>query len=83
MINLDIFYTKNMSLWLDLTIMFKTSPALLAQVIESRLAQNAGLPGKRQPPLERIRREVLNFNGVYLKKTTHTEIAKITKTLRF
>jgi len=43
MIKLDIFYTKNLSLWLDLTIMLRTAPALLAQVIESRFAQTVGL----------------------------------------
>jgi lipopolysaccharide/colanic/teichoic acid biosynthesis glycosyltransferase len=37
MINMDIFYTKNMSLWLDLAIMLKTFPAIMAQVLESRL----------------------------------------------
>src|SRR5580704_2486965 len=36
MINMDIFYTKNLSLWLDFTILFKTPPALVAQVIETR-----------------------------------------------
>jgi len=36
MINMDIFYTKNMSLWLDLLIMLKTSLALMGQVIETR-----------------------------------------------
>jgi lipopolysaccharide/colanic/teichoic acid biosynthesis glycosyltransferase len=36
MIHLDIFYTGNLSLSLDLTIMFKTFPALMAQVIETR-----------------------------------------------
>lgn len=38
MINMDIFYTKNMSPWLDLTIMVRTFPAVLAQVIETRMA---------------------------------------------
>jgi lipopolysaccharide/colanic/teichoic acid biosynthesis glycosyltransferase len=37
MISMDIFYTKNMSLWLDLAIILKTLPAIIAQVFESRL----------------------------------------------
>jgi lipopolysaccharide/colanic/teichoic acid biosynthesis glycosyltransferase len=41
MINMDIFYTKNMSLWLDLTIMFKTFPAVMTQVIETRVRTRA------------------------------------------
>jgi exopolysaccharide production protein ExoY len=36
MINMDIFYTENMSLWLDVAIMFRTVPALVSQLIEVR-----------------------------------------------
>jgi exopolysaccharide production protein ExoY len=37
MIRMDIFYSKNMSFWLDLTIMLRTLPTILAQVIETRI----------------------------------------------
>jgi lipopolysaccharide/colanic/teichoic acid biosynthesis glycosyltransferase len=37
MINMDIHYTEKMSLWLDLVIMLKTLPAVMAQVIETRI----------------------------------------------
>jgi lipopolysaccharide/colanic/teichoic acid biosynthesis glycosyltransferase len=39
-VNMDIFYSKNMSLWLDLTILLKTFPVIIAQVIESRTARH-------------------------------------------
>jgi lipopolysaccharide/colanic/teichoic acid biosynthesis glycosyltransferase len=42
MIKLDIFYTKNMSLWLDLKIIVKTIPALMVQVNDSRAARRQG-----------------------------------------
>ena len=42
MIKLDIFYTKNMSLWLDLTIISKTPPALITQVLDGRSAARSG-----------------------------------------
>jgi exopolysaccharide production protein ExoY len=42
MINLDIHYTEKMSLWLDLVIMLKTFPAVMAQVIETRIKPRAG-----------------------------------------
>jgi exopolysaccharide production protein ExoY len=42
MINLDIHYTEKMSLWLDLVIMLKTLPAVLAQVIETRVKPHTG-----------------------------------------
>jgi exopolysaccharide production protein ExoY len=38
MIEMDIFYTKNLTLWLDLQIIIRTFPAIIAQVIESRIA---------------------------------------------
>src|ERR1700722_13654608 len=38
MINLDIFYTKNMSLRLDLAIILKTVPSIIKQVLETRRA---------------------------------------------
>jgi lipopolysaccharide/colanic/teichoic acid biosynthesis glycosyltransferase len=41
MIDMDIHYTKKMSLWLDLSILVKTFPALLAQVLESRMTPRA------------------------------------------
>jgi lipopolysaccharide/colanic/teichoic acid biosynthesis glycosyltransferase len=37
MIDMDIYYTKNQSLLLDLTIILKTLPALLTQVLETRI----------------------------------------------
>jgi lipopolysaccharide/colanic/teichoic acid biosynthesis glycosyltransferase len=42
MITMDIHYTKNMSLWLDLVIMLKTLPAVIAQVLEARIENRAG-----------------------------------------
>jgi len=48
MIKMDIFYTKNMSFWLDLTIMLKTFPAIFMQLAESRLAKGT-LRGARKP----------------------------------
>lgn len=43
MIAMDMFYTRNMSLRLDLAIIVKTLPALIMQTLESRAASR-GLP---------------------------------------
>jgi lipopolysaccharide/colanic/teichoic acid biosynthesis glycosyltransferase len=48
MIKMDIFYTKNMSFWLDVTIMLKTFPAIFMQLAESRLVKST-LRGARKP----------------------------------
>ena len=42
MINLDIFYAKNMSLRLDLAILLRTVPAIFGQLLEARAAKLAG-----------------------------------------
>jgi exopolysaccharide production protein ExoY len=42
MINLDIFYAKNMSLRLDLAILLRTVPAIFVQLLEARAAKLAG-----------------------------------------
>jgi lipopolysaccharide/colanic/teichoic acid biosynthesis glycosyltransferase len=38
MIHMDIWYTRNLSLMLDLTIMVKTLPAIIVQVLETRFS---------------------------------------------
>jgi lipopolysaccharide/colanic/teichoic acid biosynthesis glycosyltransferase len=47
MINLDIFYTKNVSLRLDLEIILKTVPAILEQFLETRGAAGTSRPAAR------------------------------------
>ena len=36
MVAMDIFYAKNVSIWLDLRILFRTIPAIASQIIEAR-----------------------------------------------
>ena len=42
MIGMDIFYARNLSVWLDFKIMFKTVPALIAQMVETRRRSHRG-----------------------------------------
>jgi exopolysaccharide production protein ExoY len=52
MIAMDIFYTRNMSLGLDLKIIFKTIPALIRQLVEirKRRRERANQPSHRDAP---------------------------------
>jgi lipopolysaccharide/colanic/teichoic acid biosynthesis glycosyltransferase len=52
MINMDIFYAENMSLWMDLEIILRTFPALLTQVVEIRLRERT-CKRLKKPALER------------------------------
>jgi len=46
MIDLDVHYVDHRSLFLDLSIICRTIPAIVAQVIEQRLLRNQGSPEK-------------------------------------
>lgn len=50
MINLDLYYARNRSLWLDLKIILKTIPAIIAQ---TRDVNEESKPVFRDPSLER------------------------------
>ena len=51
MIEMDLFYLKNMSIWLDLKIMLKTGTAMAGQLFESRQAPHRSRPGGWKPSL--------------------------------
>jgi lipopolysaccharide/colanic/teichoic acid biosynthesis glycosyltransferase len=51
MIEMDIYYSRNMSLLLDLTIIFKTLPAITRQVLEAQTR------ARRQPLASRAVRQ--------------------------
>ncbi|MBV8901362.1 MAG: sugar transferase [Verrucomicrobia bacterium] len=52
MINMDIFYARNMSLGMDLEIILRTFPALLTQVVDTRSKKRARKEDEK-PVLER------------------------------
>jgi exopolysaccharide production protein ExoY len=37
MVEMDIYYARSLSLWLDFAILLKTLPAIIGQVLESRI----------------------------------------------
>jgi len=60
MIAMDISYAGKMSVWLDLTIMFRTVPAVISQVLETRnvtLRNNRGKKPDANFPTARQRRK--------------------------
>src|SRR5206468_1880782 len=54
MINLDIKYIRNKSLWLDIKIILKTIPALISQVRETRASRRKNITRKQGGNLEVI-----------------------------
>lgn len=52
MIEMDIYYSQNMSLLLDLTIIFKTIPAITQQVLEAQTRARPQPVGSRAIPQE-------------------------------
>jgi exopolysaccharide production protein ExoY len=60
MMDMDIFYARNMSIGLDLIIMLKTVPALLEQVLESRIKSR----GKSRQAVHQKPRIAESLNGV-------------------
>jgi len=50
MINLDIEYSEQANLWLDLKIMFKTLPALVIQCCDQRAKRKQQAKTVSQPP---------------------------------
>jgi lipopolysaccharide/colanic/teichoic acid biosynthesis glycosyltransferase len=64
MIAMDIFYARNMSIWLDLRIILKTIPALIEQTLEGpraheiesrqRAVQTAAIPENTNGAVKRI-----------------------------
>ena len=48
MIQLDIKYAKNKTFWWDLKIIMMTVPALVIQMLETRLARKASSPSVRR-----------------------------------
>lgn len=50
MIAMDLFYLKNMSIWLDLKIMFKTFAVIAEQLFESRPARQRNRQGDPRRP---------------------------------
>src|SRR6516164_9295266 len=42
MVHMDIWYTRNLSPWLDVVIIFKTIPAIAVQLLETRILARTG-----------------------------------------
>jgi lipopolysaccharide/colanic/teichoic acid biosynthesis glycosyltransferase len=63
MMQLDIRYTRNKTLWMDLLIIFKTLPVMIGQMLESRLKKCAGNQSNA-PSRTGIRTSSFAVNGI-------------------
>jgi lipopolysaccharide/colanic/teichoic acid biosynthesis glycosyltransferase len=50
MVHMDIWYTRNLSPWLDVAIMVKTIPALIMQLVETRVLTRVGSAAQKALP---------------------------------
>ena len=65
MIEMDIFYARKMSVWLDLTIILRTVPALISQVLEARtMTLRSNRSKKPDPNFPTARQRRTNSNPV-------------------
>jgi hypothetical protein len=60
MVAMDIFYARNMSPWMDLSIMLRTLPAIAVQVLESRTVKSktSKIKAKAKDQLRQFARKV-------------------------
>jgi lipopolysaccharide/colanic/teichoic acid biosynthesis glycosyltransferase len=58
MINLDLEYARRQSLWLDLTIIFKTLPALWVQCLDARAARRGNNSNRKRSSVPQIGKSV-------------------------
>ncbi|HEY1787173.1 MAG TPA: sugar transferase [Verrucomicrobiae bacterium] len=63
MMQLDIRYSRNKTLWMDLVIIFKTVPVMIGQMIESRLKKRAAAQANAPLPAS-VRTGNFAVNGI-------------------
>jgi exopolysaccharide production protein ExoY len=74
MIQLDIKYARNKTLWLDLMIIFKTVPALMIQMWETRVKKKKLRP---QPAKYKTADSVRSDSQCSMSKTVFMTVARV------